>query len=116
MAAAWLSSTTDDPGDAGKLPVQHGELAPVRMLLDVQNGDRRLQDAGRAAAQRQCAIERRSSLSDQVDVPERSILVREEDDRAAGEPRIAAGIVGQHQREGVHGPRVRRASARRARA
>jgi hypothetical protein len=43
------------------------------------------------------------SLRDLVEVPERSILIAEEDDRAVGESRVAPGIVQRHQRkQSVH--------------
>jgi hypothetical protein len=65
----------------------------------VQRRDRRLQHVGIAAAERQRAIERGPSRRDLVEVPERSILIAEEDDRAVGEARVAPGVVHQHQRQ-----------------
>ncbi len=54
---------------------------------------------GVAAAERQRALERGAPLLDLVEVPERSILVAEEDDRAVSESCVAPGVVHQHQRQ-----------------
>jgi hypothetical protein len=59
--------------------------------------DRRLHDVGAAAAERQRAVEDRPALRDLLDVPERAILVAEEDDGVVGEARLAPRVVDQHQ-------------------
>ena len=76
-------------GETGELAVQGRQLQPVLGLIDVQGRDGRLHNVGTAAAERQRAIERGPSLRDLVEVPERSVLLAEEDDRAVGESRVA---------------------------
>ena len=68
-------------------------------LVDVQGRDRRLQHVGIAAAERQRALERGPSLRDLVEVPERSILIAEEDHRAVGESRVALGRLEDERRD-----------------
>jgi hypothetical protein len=63
----------------------------------VQGRDPCLQHVGTATPQRQRTMERCPSLRDLVEVPERSILVAEEDDRPVGEASVAPGVVDQHQ-------------------
>jgi hypothetical protein len=58
-----------------------------------------LQDVRTATAERQRTIERRPSLDDLLQIPERPILVAEKNDGSLGEPRVAAGVVDQHQRQ-----------------
>ena len=65
----------------------------------MQGRDRRLQDVRPAPAERQGALEPRSSRSDLLGVPERPVLIGEEDDAAVGEACLAAGVVHQHQRQ-----------------
>jgi hypothetical protein len=65
----------------------------------VQGCDRRLQHVGIAAAERQRALEHGASLRDLIDVPQRSILVAEEDDRTLGESRFPPGVVQEHERQ-----------------
>ena len=90
-------------GAAGELAVQGRDLRPILGLFNVQGRQRGLQHVRTPAAERQRAIERGPTLRDLVEVPERSILIPEEDHGAVGEPRVAPGVVHQHQgQQAVH--------------
>jgi hypothetical protein len=65
----------------------------------MQRRDRRLDDVRLTAAERERPVEHSPSLLDLVEIPERAILVAEEDDGSVCEPRAAAGIVEEHQRQ-----------------
>jgi hypothetical protein len=68
-AAAWLL----DDGGAGavcELAVEGCELRPVPGLVEAQGGDGSLENVEAAAAERERAIEHRSSGSDLFEVPE----------------------------------------------
>ena len=83
--------------DAGELAVQGRDLRPVRRVVDVEGRDRRLEDVRPPAAERERAVEARPALCDPRRVPERAVLVGEQDDRAVREPRVAPGVVQEHQ-------------------
>ena len=86
-------------GEPGELAVEGRELRPVLRLVQMQGRDRRLQDVRPAPAERQSAVEPGSSRGDLLSVPERPVLIGEEDDAAVGEACLAAGVVHQHQRQ-----------------
>ena len=86
-------------GEARELAVERGDLRPVARLVGVQRGDRRLDDVGPAAAQRERAVEHRAALRDLLGVPARRVLVGEQHELAVVEARVAARVVQQHQRQ-----------------
>ena len=86
-------------GEAGELAVEGGDLGPVARLVGVQRRDRRLHDVRAAAAQSEGPVEHRPPVGDLRRVPERAVLVGEQHQVAAAEPRLAAGVVQQHHRQ-----------------
>ena len=62
-------------GAVGELAVEGRDLRPVRGIVDVKDGDRRLQDVHVAAAEGERAIERGASSRDLLRVPARAILI-----------------------------------------
>src|ERR671931_1455739 len=81
-----------------ELTVERCKLRPVLRLLDVQRSNRRLQDVRTSSAERQRALERCSPRRDPLTIPERSILVAEEDDRSFRKSSLAAGVADLHPR------------------
>ena len=65
----------------------------------MQGRDCGLENVGAPPAERERAIERRSPLRNLIEVPQRSILIPKEDQRAVGEPGVPPSIVDQHQRQ-----------------
>ena len=90
---------TGEPVRRASSAVERGELGPVLWLVDVQRRDRCLEHVAVAPAERQSAIDGGPSLLDLVVVPERAILVAEEDHRVVRESRVAPRVVDEHQRE-----------------
>ena len=83
-----------------ELAVQRGDLRPVELrLLGLQRRDRGLEHVRAAAAQRQRPLEQRAPLVDLRGVPQRAVLILEQDELAAGNRALAARVVQQHQRE-----------------
>src|SRR4029077_11385195 len=91
--AGALGRAPRGAGEPGQLAVEGGDLGPVGRLGEVQGGDRRLQRVVAPAAKGEAAVERRPSLGDAVGVPERAVLVAEQDQGAIGEAGVAAGVV-----------------------
>jgi hypothetical protein len=65
----------------------------------MQRRDRRLHDVGAAAAQGQGTVEHRPPVGDLRRVPQRAILIGEQDEVPAAKPRAAAGVEQQHHRQ-----------------
>ncbi len=86
-------------GEAGKLTIEGGDLGPVARLARMQGRDRRLQNVRTTAVQRQSSVEDRQTIGDLSCVPERAVLVGEQDQVATPKPRPAAGVVQQHHRQ-----------------
>jgi hypothetical protein len=69
----------------------------------VQGGDRRLHEVRAAAVEGQRPVKRSAALGDLRLVPERSVLLGQQDELAAAEARLAARVEQQHERqEGVY--------------
>ena len=86
--------------DPAERAVELGDLRPVGRLGDVLQGDRGLQLVRAGAAQAARPVERGRPLADPSRVPARAVLAVERDEAAAlVDPRAAARVVQQHQRE-----------------
>jgi hypothetical protein len=78
-------------------------LRPVLGLVEVQGGDGGLEHVEAAAAERERAIEHRSSGGDLFEVPEGAVLVAEEHELDVGEAGLSASVVDEHQgQQSVH--------------
>ena len=92
--------------------VEAGDLPPVgpvrRRRLGVDRRDRRLQRVRPEAPRRQRALDQRRSLGDLRAVPQRAILLVQQDDLAVrGRAPGAARLVQEHQRQQAHRLRLR---------
>ena len=87
------------PRQASELLVKGRDLPPILRLIGVQSGDRGLEDVGAAPAERQGTLELRTSFSQLLEVPQRSILIAKQDHGAVGKSGLAARVVRQHQRQ-----------------
>src|SRR5947209_4898826 len=86
------------PRQTGELAVEGRDLGPVGRLLRVQRRDRRLQYVRAAAAQGKGSVERRTATRELARVPQRSVLLRQQDEVAITEASPPARVVQQHQR------------------
>ena len=86
-------------GKAGELSVQRCDLRPVARLVGMEGGDRRLHDVDAATVQRKSALEHGLPGGDLRRIPERAVLLVEQDELAVPEARLAPGVVQQHHRQ-----------------
>ncbi len=94
-----MSATTGEPVCASSLSYSAATCDQSLRVLEVQRGDRCLQQIGPVAAQRERTIERRAPGRDLRAVPQRAVLIGEQHDLAVAHARGAARVVQQHQRE-----------------
>ena len=76
-----------------------GDLATSRRRLAVQRSDRGLQDVRAAAVEGDRAVDQPAAVSELIVVPQRAVLILEQDELAVDEPGVAARVVDDHQRE-----------------
>ena len=79
--------------------VERGDLAPVARLLQVQVGDGGLHGVGAGLAARDGPLQEPPAFADLLLVPQRAVLVVEQDDLAVAGAGGSAGVVQQHERE-----------------
>ena len=87
--------------------VEHGDLGPVRRAVtpDVAGGDGRLDLEGPGTVEACRRLEQLPTLGDGRGIPQRAVLLRQDDELAVRvDPRRAAGVVEEH--EGEHAQRL----------
>ena len=95
----------DDRGRrvALELRVEEGDFTPVGLRLGVKRGDRGLELVGTRPTPGDRLVERRLPGLDLVPIPERPVLLVEQDDRAVGNAGVAARVLQQHERQQAEG-------------
>jgi hypothetical protein len=83
-----------------QLSVERRDRPPICLRFAVESGDRSLELVRPRSAKADRGVEHASSFRDPVGIPERAILVLEEDEVTVGvEPRRPAGVVEKHERD-----------------
>jgi len=80
-------------GQADELAVAGGDLGPVARLVSVQGRDRRLHDVRTPSPESQGPVQHRPPVGDLRGVPERAVLVGEQDQVAVPKPRPTPPLV-----------------------